>query len=76
MKNSEEAEFKRKISIYSFFFYAVIVSLTILLSVCVHIYNVRLMQSIPCYLLLAFIGYSGHEFIQKIKRITFFKNKY
>lgn len=76
MKNMEEAQFKRKISLYSIFFYITIVSLTVLLTVCVNIYNIKLLQAIPCYLVLSAIGYYGHTFFSKMRSIIFIKRKY
>jgi hypothetical protein len=76
MKNMEEAQFKRKISLYAILFYITVAALTVLLTVCVNIYSVNLLQAIPCYLVLSAIAYYGHTFFAKMRSIIFVKRKY
>lgn len=73
MKNTEEAKFKRKISLYSILFYSTVVALTVLLSVCVNNYNIKILQAIPCYLVLSAITYYGYTFFSKMRSIIFVK---
>jgi hypothetical protein len=73
MNNMEETEFKRKISLYAILFYTTVVALTVLLTVCVNIYNVKILQAIPCYLILSAITYYGYTFFSKMRSIIFVK---
>ena len=75
MKNMEEAQFKRKISLYAILFYVTVAALTVLLTVSVNIYSINLLQAIPCYLVLAAIVYYGHTFFIKMRSIIFVKGR-
>jgi hypothetical protein len=76
MKNMEEAQFKRKISLYAILFYITVAALTVLLTVSVNIYSINILTAIPCYLVLSAISYYGHTFFAKMRSITFVKRKY
>jgi hypothetical protein len=76
MKNMEEAQFKRKISLYAILFYITVAALTVLLTVSVNIYSINILTAIPCYLILSAIAYYGHTFFAKMRSIIFVKRKY